>query len=80
MVGDFEDPTQAFLVVDRQVVTEVNIEDVPLVLMSAFFVCNIHYPKCCCNFYAFMEVYTLSFPISHASPTVKHFAAGLVDN
>ena len=80
MVGDFEDPTQAFLVVDRQVVTEVNIEDAPLALMSAFFVCNIHYPKGCCNFYTFMEVYTLSFPISHASPTVKHFAAGLVDN
>ena len=77
MVGDYEDPTQAFLVVDCQVVMEVNIEDIPLALMSAF---NIHYPKGCSNFYAFMEVYTLGFPMSKASPTVRHFAAGLVDD
>ena len=79
MVGDQENPTQAFLVVDREIVTEVNIEDIPFTLMSSFFVFNIHYPKGCNNFYAFMEVYTLGFLLSKASPTVKHFATALVD-
>ena len=36
IIGDLDDPTQAFLVVDRQVVTEVDIINIPLVLMSAF--------------------------------------------
>ena len=37
VIGDLDDPTQAFLEVDRQVVTE----DIPLVLMSAFFIVTL---------------------------------------
>ena len=80
MIGDEENPTQAFLVVDRQVVMEVSIDDIPLALMSAFFIFNIHYPKGCSNFYAFMEVYTIGYLVSRASPTVKHFVTGLCDD
>ena len=46
IIGDLDDPTQAFLVVDRQVVTEVDIIDIS---MSAFFVFNFCYPKGCSN-------------------------------
>ena len=77
VVGTISDPVQAFLVVDRQIVMDVDFDNIPLTLMSAFFLFNIHYPKGCTNFYAFMEVYTLAFPISKASPTVKHFITGL---
>ena len=59
IVGDYLEPRQAFLVTDRQVVSEVNIVDIPLVLMAAFFIFNICYPPSCGNFYAFLEVYTL---------------------
>ena len=77
VIGDIQEPSQAFIVVDRQIVTEVNIIDIPLVLLAAFFVFNIHYPKGSNNFYTFMEAYTLGFSLSKASPTVKHFVAGL---
>lgn len=80
IIGDLDDPTQAYLVVDRQVVTEVDIINIPLVLMSAFFIFNIRYPKGCSNFYTFMEAYTLGFSLAKASTTVKHFVAGLGDN
>ena len=61
IIGNWEEASQAFLVVDKQVITEMKIQDVPFVLMSAFFVYNIHYPSGCSNFYTFMEVFTLGF-------------------
>lgn len=77
IVGSWEDASQAFLVVDKQVVMEIDVEDIPIVLMSAFFVFNIHYPSGCANFYMFMEVYTLGFASDNATPTVKHLVASL---
>ena len=75
IVGSWEEARQAFLTVDKQVIMEMDIKDVPLVLMSAFFVYNIHYPSGCSNFYTFMEVFTLGFALDNASPTVKHVVA-----
>ena len=40
IVGSWEEARQAFLAVDKQ---EMDIKDVPLVLMSAFFVYNIQW-------------------------------------
>ena len=77
VVGDQREAIQAFLVVDCQVITEVGLEDIPLTLMSAYFVFNICFPSGCSNFYAFMEVYTLGFALEKASPTVNHFVASL---
>ena len=37
IVGSWEDGSQAFLVVDKQVVMEIDVEDIPIVLMSSFF-------------------------------------------
>lgn len=78
VVGDRDEAQQSFLVVDRQVVCETKTEDIPLVLMSAFFVFNVCYPPGYSNFYTFMEVFTLGFAITKASPTVKHFVSGLL--
>lgn len=78
VVGTFQDPKQAFLVADKKIITEVLcFEDLPFCIMSAFFVFNIHYPVGCSNFYQFMEVITLKFPLKKASITVKHFCTSV---
>ena len=79
IVGDVKQARQAFLVIDKQVVTDMEFEDIPVILMSAYFIFNICYPHGCCNFYTFMEVFTFKFSLSKASPTVKHLAASLKD-
>ena len=71
------DDEEAYLVVDKTVVDKVAFEDVPFLLMSAFFVYNICYTKGCSNMYAFLEVVMLKFPPEKASPTVKHLLAKL---
>ena len=78
VVGGYKDPKQAFLVADKKIVSEVQcFEDLPFCLMSAYFVFNIHYPTGCSNFFQFMEVITLNFPVKKASLTVKHFMASI---
>ena len=77
IVGSVEDARQAFLVVDKHIVMMIDLKFIPFVLMSAFFVYNIHYPSGCSNFYSFMEAFTLGFSLENASPTVKHFVASL---
>ena len=57
-MGDYSQAEQAFLVTDQNVIMEVNLEEIPLILMSAFFIYNICYPVGCSNFYAFLEVFT----------------------
>ena len=68
---------QAYLVVDKKVVDDVSFEDIPYILMAAFFVYNICYPKGCINLYSFLEVVLLKFRSDKASPTVKHLLAKL---
>ncbi len=77
VVGDYSQAKQAFLVTDQRVILEVNLVDIPLILMSAFFIYNICYPIGCYNFYAFLEVFTLGFDLSKASPSIRHFVASL---
>lgn len=67
----------AYLVVDQQVVDEVPIDNLPFVLMAAFFVYNICYPKGCNNFYSFLEVSMLKYSAEKASPSVSHLLAKL---
>ncbi len=40
VVGDYSQAKQAFLVTDQHVILEVNLVDIPLILMSAFFIYN----------------------------------------
>ena len=67
----------AYLVVDQQVVDEVPIDNLPYVLMAAFFVYNICYPKSCNNFYSFLEVTMLCYSAEKASPSVNLLLAKL---
>ena len=60
----------AYLVIDKQIVDQVtSVQEIPLLLMSAFFVFNICYPKGCNNFYSFLEVIVLNLK---ATPSVKY--------
>ena len=65
--------TGEYLVIDKQIVDQVtSVQDIPLLLMSAFFVFNICYPKGCNNFYSFLEVIVLNFSPEKATPSVKY--------
>ena len=67
---------QAFLIVDKCNVCECDIDDVPLLLMGAFFSFNICYTTGCHNFYAFMECVLLKCN-SKLPASVKHLIAAL---
>lgn len=78
LVTGEDDGMQTFLVVDKSILSEVPLNcTLPFVLMAAFFVFNICYPKGCSNLYSFMEIVTLGYPASKSSVTVKHFLSSL---
>ena len=74
MTGTLREPGQAFLVVDKNIINEIkDFDNIPLILLSAYFVFNIKYPTGCNNFFSFLEILLLKYPINKASITVKHF-------
>ncbi len=74
VTGTLKEPGQAFLVVDKNIINEItNFDYIPFVLLSAYFVFNIKYPIGCSNFFSFLEILLLNFPMNKASITVKHF-------
>ena len=69
---------RTFLVCDKKVICELKrTPEIPLTLLAAFFIFNVCYPKGSTNFYAFMEIMTLAFPMEKAIATVKHFITSL---
>ena len=68
---------KAYLVVDKFVLDEVPIDNLPFVLMAAFFVYNICYPKGCNNLYSFLEISMLNYSAEKASPSVAYLLAKL---
>ena len=78
LLSEDDEQFQTFLVVDKTIVCEVEVlHDIPFVLMAAFFVFNICYPKGCNNLFSFMEILTLNYPSHSASATVRHFLSSL---
>ena len=77
IMGTYQKPKQSFLIVDSHMVVEVNCEDIPLILMCAFFVFNICYTKGCNNFFLFLEYSLLNFRTKKLSTSVSHFLASL---
>ena len=75
--GDYKRPVQAFLITDCRAVCEVNIHDIPLILMCAFFIYNIHYTKGCANVYLFLEHSILNITHKTLPPSVDYFLASL---
>ena len=78
VTGEDDGTLQTFLVVDKTILSEVPLDyGIPFVLLAAFFVFNICYPKGCSNIYSFMEITTLNYPASKSTATVKHFLSSL---
>ena len=78
VIGQISVANQAFLVVDKTLISELPLDcSLPFALLAAFFVFNICYPKGCANLFSFMEIITLSYPASKSSATVKHFLSSL---
>lgn len=77
VTGDMNEPDQVFLVVDCQVIGEVEIENLTLVLLAAYFVYNICYVKGCNNFFSFLEVLYFNSNSDKVAATVKHFFTAL---
>ena len=75
--GDYKDPSQAFLITDCHAVCEIEVKDIPVTLLCAFFVFNICYTKGCVNVYKFLEHSVLSMAHKKLPPTVDHFLASL---
>ena len=71
--------TASFLIIDRRVVTEVPVNDVPIYLMATYYILNICYPPGCQNLYCFLEVVLLKLEEPHITITtsVKHLLARL---
>ena len=70
---------QLFLVIDCMVLMEVvDPESIPILLISAYFVFNIQYPKGCNNFFSFLEVVFLNGNGNKLNSTVKNFCAFIV--
>ena len=75
LIGDLQNQSNADLIIDHEVIAEIEcFLDIPIVLMSAYFIFNMFYPH---NFYTFMEIMTLKFSSNKAAPTVKHYIANL---
>ena len=64
---------------DHKVVTEIPIEDIPVFLLAAFYILNIHYPTGNFNVYTFFEVAFLGLmePTIVINPSVKNLLARL---
>ena len=78
VVGDNKNPEQAFLVMDRKILTEINTEEIPVCLIAVFYVYNIC-PAGCNNFYCFLEVVLLCLkePSITIPPAVTNLLAHL---
>ena len=79
VVGNSKNPEQAFLVMDRKILTEINTEEIPVYLIAVFYVFNICYPAGCNNFYCFLEVSLLNLkePSVSIPPAVSNLFAHL---
>ena len=77
LTGDINNPDQTFLVIDCQMIGEVQLKNIPITLLTGYFVFNICYVKGCRNMYSYLEVLCLNASPDKVSPTVKHFMTAL---
>ena len=54
-VQDHSDVKDAFLVIEKKIICKIPHTDLPLALLAAFYVFNMHYPEGCNNIYSFFE-------------------------
>lgn len=74
--GDLLQPDQLMLVIDNQVICDIEEDDIPFALMSAYYVFNICYVQGCNNVFKFFESSLLNTK-TKVPPSVNHFMATL---
>ena len=79
VIGDLNNVVQAFLVVDKIVLYEVEVSDTVFSLLSTFFVFNICYTKGTCHLFQFLEAIPLDEP-TKLPPSVVLFRNALESN
>lgn len=77
IIGDYQQPEQAFLCSEKKVLGEVDRENVTVVLLSTYYVYNLCYPKGTGNLYSFLETSLFNLNTSNISPTVSGLLARL---
>ena len=78
IIGSPSSYTQAFLVIDSDVIGEIG--DMELIPVVSYYVFNICYPKSLASFYSILEVIVLGTSLDKASPSVKHVYASIMSN
>ena len=74
MTGTQPEPGQVFLVVDKSIINEVkDFNDIPFLLLSAYFVFNIKYPAGCNNFFFFFRNFVAQIFNQKSIPHCKTF-------
>ena len=72
ITGEDQSDATAYMIVDKRIIDTVEMAEMPLALMAAFFLYNICYPRGCSNFYCMLEILVLKYNCEKASPSVKH--------
>ena len=80
VVGTYQEPKQAFLIVDMQIISEIDCKDTLLFLLCAFFVFNICYTNGCSNVDHFCEYSLLNIKSTKTPMSVSHLLASLSNN
>lgn len=73
--GSLECIMDAFLVVEKKILTKVPAKELPLALLSAFYTFNMHYPQGCTNLYSFLECFFMSKKTLHRKTRLSSFIA-----
>jgi hypothetical protein len=78
-VGEVDNPSQMFIIIEKNIYTEIPVSCFPdylYGLLSTFFVLNLCYPKGCNNMYLFLEYCILGLN-SKVPASVTHFISSL---
>ena len=59
VLGGHKDLKKGFMVINKKIICEIPIDDIPIYLIAVFYIFNICYPTGCQNLYCFLEVILL---------------------
>lgn len=71
VIGTIKSPEQLFLIADKTVVREVEVNSVLTNLLAAYYMFNVCYPRGLVNLFTFLEVFLLHLNPKKVAPCVK---------
>lgn len=76
--GVTENPKDAFIVTEGQLLLKVPLEKIPFILLTTFYVFNMQYPSGCTNFFSFLEFFFLDVTPPRRSK-LQHFITSITN-